>query len=260
MGPGVVVGRARRAPNTPGWVPAALAGSLLLGVALGAVGTLLLTSEESTPDTTTPAAAGPEGVVAPAPAGTVPSAGFDDPDAYGTVESTGSPLPRFGDVGDDAAAGRQAPELLGADFAGDEVAITNDGRAKIVLFVAHWCPYCQNEVPAVRDWLATTELPDNVDVYSVVTLTDPARSNYPPRPWLEAEQWTIPVIVDDGLDTAANTFGLNAVPFWVFINTDGTVAFRHAGGGVPPAALTDVAAALAEGPVPADDESGAGGS
>lgn len=248
MGPGMVVGRSSRSVTMPGWVPLALIGTLVLGLVIGAGSTLLLTGDDDAPTTTAPAASGPEGVVAPAPGGTLPSASLDDPEAYGTVELSGAPLPRFGESGDDAAAGRPAPEVVGADFAGNEVAVTNDGRAKIMLFVAHWCPYCQAEIPTVRDWLATTELPDNVDVYSVVTLSDPGRTNYPPRPWLETEEWTVPVIVDDGLDTAANTFGLNAVPFWVFVNTDGTVAFRHAGGGVPAEALTEVAMTLAEGP------------
>ena len=39
------------------------------------------------------------------------------------------------------------------DFEGDAVAITNDGRPKIILLFAHWCPHCQNEVPVVTEWL-----------------------------------------------------------------------------------------------------------
>jgi thiol-disulfide isomerase/thioredoxin len=249
MGPAMVVGREAKTVTMPRWVPFALLGTLVLGVIVGAGGALLLMDGDSSDPGAGQAAAAPnDGEVAPAPAGTVPTAGFDDPDAYGEVELTGAPLPRFEASGVDAAVGRMAPDLIGAGFAGEEISITNDGRAKIMLFVAHWCPYCQSEVPTVRDWVAATELPDNVDVYSVVTLTDPGRANYPPRPWLETEGWTVPVVVDDGLDTAANTFGLNAVPFWVFVNTDGTVAFRHAGGGVPAEALTEVATQLAAGP------------
>jgi thiol-disulfide isomerase/thioredoxin len=250
MGPTTVVGREPEAVGTvPTWVPFALIGTLILGLVLGAGGALILRGDDEASDATAQAAAAPDdGVVAPSPAGTLPTAGLDDPDAYGTVELTGSPLPTFSATGGDPALGRPAPELVGADFAGNPVSITNDGQAKILLFLAHWCPYCQNEVPTVRSWLETTELPDNVDVYSVITLTEADRANYPPRPWLEAEGWSVPVVVDDGLDTAAQTFGLNAVPYWVFVNTDGTIAFRHAGGGVPAEALTEVAATLAEGP------------
>ena len=70
------------------------------------------------------------------------------------------------------------------------------------------------------------------------------RSNYPPRTWLEHEGWNIPLVVDDDLDTVAEVFGLNAVPFGVFIDTDGTVAGRHAGGGVPAEALTEAAISI----------------
>jgi thiol-disulfide isomerase/thioredoxin len=122
--------------------------------------------------------------------------------------------------------------------------MTDDGRPKIVLFVAHWCPYCQAEVPVVREWVAAGEVPDGVDVYSVSTLTEFGRANYPPRPWFEREEWNVPLIVDDAQETAAKAFGLNAVPFWVFIGADGTIAGRAAGGGISGAALTSVAEQL----------------
>mgnify|MGYP000553143662 CR=1 FL=1 len=56
-----------------------------------------------------------------------------------------------------------------------------------------------------------------------------------------------PVVFDDGDDTAAGAFGLNAVPFWVLVNTDNTVAGRGAGA-VPAEVLTQVATDLAAGP------------
>jgi len=240
--------RARRQGTVPRWVPLSIAAALLVGFGLGVGGTLLVTGGDEAAAAAPPqAAAGPAGEGTPVSSITLPQAGADDPDAFGEVEVTGASLPRLaGET--DPAIGMTAPELTGFDFEGVPVAITDDGRAKIILFLAHWCPYCQQEVPVVRDWFGTDELPGDVDVYSVSTLTDFSRSNYPPRTWLDQEGWNVPVIVDDNLDTAAEAFGLNAVPFWVFIDTSGIVTGRHAGGGVPADALTGVAVSLSDEP------------
>ena len=62
-------------------------------------------------------------------------------------------LPAFQATADDPAVGRAMPEVRGTSFDGSSVAIANDGRAKVLLFVAHWCPHCQREVPVVQAWL-----------------------------------------------------------------------------------------------------------
>src|SRR5438067_7192386 len=43
----------------------------------------------------------------------------------------------------DPAAGQSIPEVRGAAFDGTPVKITNDGKGKVIVFVAHWCPHCQ---------------------------------------------------------------------------------------------------------------------
>src|SRR6185503_4701316 len=93
------------------------------------------------------------------------------------VAVTGNALPQYGD-GTDAAVGRPAPELRGASFDGTPVAVTRDGRAKLVLFVAHWCPHCQREVPVVISHLRTAPLPKDVDLVAVATSTSADRPNY----------------------------------------------------------------------------------
>ncbi|MCB2223083.1 MAG: TlpA family protein disulfide reductase [Actinobacteria bacterium] len=239
---------ATRPVRAPRWVPAAIAGALVVGAALGATVTLLVTGDDA-PDAqgAAAAAAGPgDGTASTI---TLPQTGVDDPDAYGTVEVTGAVLPRYGSA-TDLAVGMAAPEVQGADFDGNDVAITADGRAKLIVFLAHWCPYCGQEAPVIREWYAATELPDGVDVYTVDTLTDFTRSNYPPRAWYEQQSWNVPLLVDDHLDTVAEAFGLNAVPFWVLVNADGTIAGRYAGGGVPADTLTEIVTQLAGGATP----------
>jgi thiol-disulfide isomerase/thioredoxin len=155
--------------------------------------------------------------------------GAASPEEYGDPTITGENLPTLVDAAADPAIGMPAPEVAGADFQGDEVSITDDGNAKIIVFLAHWCPHCQNEVPVATDWLETTDLPANVGFYSVATGIDPAADNFPPSEWLDREGWPAPVIVDDASNTVGNAFGLNAYPFWVAVNADGTIFGRTSG-------------------------------
>ena len=136
---------------------------------------------------------------------------------------TGGSLPQFQAPDGDPAVGMTIPEVTAPG--GD---ISLDGKAKVLMFLAHWCPHCQAEVPLVQDWVDAGNLPADVELISVSTSIDPNRPNYPPDAWLEREGWTAPVIEDEG-GTVANAYGLPAFPFWVFVNADGTVAGRLTG-------------------------------
>ena len=145
------------------------------------------------------------------------------------VDISGSALPAFVDGEADPAVGVTMPSLSGVDFEGNEVSIADDGRAKVVMFLAHWCPHCQAEVPVVRDWLDQGRLPAEVDLYSVATATDQAQPNYPPSAWLEREGWEVPVLVDDQASSAGGAAGVSSYPFFVFVGADGDVDARTAG-------------------------------
>ncbi|GIU96693.1 MAG: hypothetical protein KatS3mg013_0496 [Actinomycetota bacterium] len=148
--------------------------------------------------------------------------------APGRVTVTGQSLPALPE-GSDPAVGLPAPTLEGRDFEGRPVRIEDDGRPKAIIFLAHWCPHCQREVPLVQDWLDREGMPAGVDLYSVATAIDPAQPNYPPDEWLRREGWTPPVLVDDAKESAASAYGLTGFPFWVFVDADGNVTSRFAG-------------------------------
>jgi hypothetical protein len=95
----------------------------------------------------------------------------------------------------------------------------------------------------VQGWLDSEPLPSGVDFYSVATSITETRENFPPDDWLEREDWTPPVVVDDEASTVAANFGLNAFPFWVFVYPDGTVAGRTSGG-LAPVTLDQIASEL----------------
>ncbi len=170
---------------------------------------------------------------------------------YGEPSISGDALPFLPDPGSsDPAIGMTAPEVTGSDFAETEVSITHGDTAKIVLFLAHWCPHCQREVPIVQDWLDSAPLPDSVELISVATNISSTRDNFPPSAWLDREGWSSEVIRDDQSSSVATAYGLTAFPYWVFLDDDGTVLARLSGGIAPSdldvAVATLQAAAAAE--------------
>jgi thiol-disulfide isomerase/thioredoxin len=144
------------------------------------------------------------------------------------VQVSGPALPVLsGDA--DPAVGQKAPELRGSGFDGKPVEITRDGRAKLVLFVAHWCPHCQREVPLLVDYLKGHSLPGNVDLVTVATATSPDKPNFPPSQWLARVHWTAPVMADSADGTAATAYGLPGFPYFVALGKDGSVVARTSG-------------------------------
>ena len=161
---------------------------------------------------------------------------------YGSPTVTGDALPLAGE-GADLALGLPIPDVVGADFAGNEVRISRDGRPKILIFLAHWCSHCQAEVPVVHDWVDAGSLPEGLDLIGVATSTTSTRPNFPPSAWLESEDWDIPTIVDDAEYSVSTAFGLDAFPFWVFVGPDGTVVGRTSGE-LPPETISEIATTL----------------
>jgi thiol-disulfide isomerase/thioredoxin len=116
-----------------------------------------------------------------------------------------------------------APPLSGQDYAGNDVEVVpgEDGPLMLV-FLAHWCPHCNAEIPVLQQWEASGEIPEDLSIVGISTAVDPTRPNYPPDQWLQTMGWEWPVIADDD-STLAATYGVNAFPYMVFINDDGAV-------------------------------------
>jgi thiol-disulfide isomerase/thioredoxin len=148
--------------------------------------------------------------------------------AFAEVTVTGDVLPEFQDPTVDGAVGVAAPVLSGIGLDGETVDVTPGTEPEVVLFVAHWCPHCEEEIPTLVDWLAGNDPVANLTV--VATGTDPLRPNFPPGEWLRSEGLEVPIILDDQAGTAGQAYGLTAYPFWVAIGSDGTVLGRISGG------------------------------
>jgi thiol-disulfide isomerase/thioredoxin len=165
--------------------------------------------------------------------------GAEETVEVGAPVVTGDPLPEFDSIANVTAVGMTIPEVTGADFAGTPVGITRDGRAKVLIFFAHWCGVCQQEVPLIMDWLPGANLPDGVDLISVSTGVNPNQANYPPSAWFEREGWTVPVILDDARYSVADAFGLSAYPYFIFVDAEGKVIVRLTGG-LPTATIESI--------------------
>jgi thiol-disulfide isomerase/thioredoxin len=154
----------------------------------------------------------------------------------------GAALPPLPASGADPAVGAAMPTLSGTGLDGAPVTIPTTGRPTMVMFVAHWCPHCQAEVPVVQQWVDSGGLPDGVDLVTVSTAMDPRRPNFPPGEWLESEGWTAPVLVD-GDNQAADAAGLTAFPFFVAVDSAGKVVERTSGE-LTPGQLSTIASEL----------------
>jgi len=144
------------------------------------------------------------------------------------VQITGAPLPALGS-GADPAVGLPIPEVQGAGFDGTPLAITRDGRPKLVMFVAHWCPHCQREVPLIVAHLRTATVPAGVDLFAVSTAASDARPNFPPSAWLADEGWGVRTLVDSASSEASAAFGVSGFPFFVAVDANGNVVARTSG-------------------------------
>jgi thiol-disulfide isomerase/thioredoxin len=161
------------------------------------------------------------------PATTLPRSGSGAGASSDPVIS-GPQLPEFQNPNGDPAVGQPAPEVAGRDFTGQPVRIAHDGRPKAIVFLAHWCPHCQAEVPLIEAWVKAGGVPAGIDLISVTTSIDASRPNYPPDAWFQREGWTVPVIVDT-TNSVAGAYGLPAFPYWVFVGSDGNVRARTVG-------------------------------
>ncbi len=129
----------------------------------------------------------------------------------------------------DPSVGKVVPDLRGKTLKGDSIAISNDGRPKAYIFLAHWCPHCQAEVPRLVGHWDKVGMPKDVDVYTVATSTNERENNYPPSTWLKDEKWPTEVLADDENSSALDAFGGSSFPYMVFVGADGTVVKRVSG-------------------------------
>ena len=147
----------------------------------------------------------------------------------GEISVVGDSLPQYaGENDDNVALGLAAPTFSAPDQNSEIFQLEKNGNSKALLFLAHWCPHCQREVPVVQRFIDSNGVPPGIDVIAVATSIDRGRDNYPPQEWLQREGWSETQIYD--LDREiGEAYGLNAFPYWVFLDKDLNVLARRTG-------------------------------
>ena len=160
-----------------------------------------------------------------------------------TATEAPTPVPETAPVSFDGFSAGTLPELAdgllvpgfsGTAMDGTSFEWTPGSAPTVIVFLAHWCPACQNEVAEMTHWLDEgNQLPKGVEFFGISTLVNPERDNYPPSQWLREEGWPFPVLLDDPDSTMSAVFRLSGTPFWAIINADGALASRGSGQ-IPP--------------------------
>ena len=162
---------------------------------------------------------------------------------YSDITVTGDALPAFDSTSTatDTSIGMTAPIVSGKGFTGTEITTDGAGTPTLLVFLAHWCPHCQREVPLLVQWEKDGQTPTGIDVIAIATGTDPANPNFPPSEWLAREEFPAlwPVIADSADKDAANAFGLSGYPYFVLVDAQGKV-FKRLSGEVPMDELTAI--------------------
>ncbi len=146
------------------------------------------------------------------------------------VAPTNEGLPLIPSSGADPAVGMALPTITGPDHdSGRELTIGSGGLATVTIVWAHWCPYCQQELPMVDALLKDGSLDqfDAVQVQSITTFIDEDRPN-PLDPYMDQLQLAYPVVVDETGAYAAQ-LGIQGVPAWVISDQDGNILGRFSG-------------------------------
>ena len=166
------------------------------------------------------------------------------------VTVDGSALPSLENPDNDAAVGLTAPVLVGESFDGSAVTTASEGGPVMVVFIAHWCPHCNDEIPRLIELEDAGRFPDDLKIVGVSTAVAPDRPNFPPSEWIVEKGWPWPVMAD-GVDftnrtfVGASAFGVNAFPFITVVGADGKVLGRWAGESEPDDFIAKLDAALA---------------
>ena len=158
------------------------------------------------------------------------------------VTATGESLAQQSESGEDHSVdGKTPPTLQGFTFDGSPIEITPGGRAKMVVFLAHWCPHCNREIPRLLAWKESGGIPADLDIIGVSTAATADRDNYPPSRWIQTIGWAWPVMADSSAQQAALAYGLGGYPTFVIVGSDGKVKVRYSG----EIEVTDLAAMVA---------------
>jgi thiol-disulfide isomerase/thioredoxin len=160
---------------------------------------------------------------------TVP--GGVQPAEYQKVSATGGLLAPLPESGADTETGKSVAVLKGYDLQGRPVTIdpAGEGKATLVVFLAHWCQFCNREIPVLNKWRESGEVPTGLRVVGVTTGSKADQANWPPSKWMTAMKWPFEVMADSEEQGAAAAYGVAGYPFMAFVGANGKITARTSG-------------------------------
>ena len=150
---------------------------------------------------------------------------------YKPVTVEGTPLEKRGDAEKDPSQDAVAPTLKGQSFSGAEMTVRPgaSGKPTMLVFLAHWCPHCNREIPRLVEWKNKGLVPADLRVVGITTSSRSDQANWPPSQWIQDMKWPWEVMADSETTDAANAYGVDGFPMIVVIGADGKVALRFSG-------------------------------
>lgn len=160
---------------------------------------------------------------------TVP--GGVSPAEYQKITTDGDALEPLGKDATDPSMGNVAPNISGYSFNGFPVSVkpATDGSPTLLVFLAHWCPHCNAEMPRLVRWYENGLVPDDLRVVGIATASRKDQANWPPSEWVQSFDWPFEVMADTETNDAGVAYGVDGYPFMVVLDKDGKVAARHSG-------------------------------
>ena len=120
-------------------------------------------------------------------------------------------------------SGESAPTFSLRDLAGQQIAVEAKGKPYVINFWATWCPPCKAEIPDIAAFYAAHH--DKVDFYAVNLQED----EQPVQKFLTEHKVDLPVLLDQK-GSAANLYGVRAIPTTIVVGADGIIVYRKTGG------------------------------
>lgn len=123
----------------------------------------------------------------------------------------------------DAQQRNLAPQVRGLNIDNGEVTLLSSSQKTLVVFLSSSCSDCAQQLLELNA-LVNTLKSDNVALRIVLS-----SSSSQDNSWLEAQGWRGFTLVDSSGSVVAQAYGSTELPFFTFVDTDGTVLFQRQG-------------------------------